>query len=207
MALFILACAPLAFSQDYKRGEFGGGYSANWVDSQGTFSTNPNDNGHDLFNGFYVNGGYNFSRYAGIQAEVAHNRRTTDFQNNIFEPVHLEGQLTQGLIGVKFQDNADDVTVRPFARGLVGVGRASAKATINTQTQSGTIITTSNDDTGFAAVLGGGVAFRVSKHAEVVGSADYNPIHLSDNATVGTGNAWTNNFRVGVGVNFRFGGK
>lgn len=207
LALFILACAPFAMSQDYKRGEIGAGYSANFVDTQGAFSTNTNDNSRDRFDGFYVNGGYNFSRYLGVQAEVAHNRKTTDFTNTVFQPVRLEGRLTQGLIGLKLQDNAEDTKVRPFARALIGIGHVSANGTVTTS--STTTANFSDDDNGFASVLGGGVAFRLNKSADIVTSADYNPIRLTDNsATIGSGNTtWTHNFRVGVGLNFRFGGK
>jgi hypothetical protein len=205
VALFFVFCVPLALAQDFKRGEIGGGYSGNWVDTQGAFSTDPNSDNRDLFHGFYVNGGYNFSRYIGVQVEVAHNRKTTDFSNTVFQPVHLEGKLTQGLVGVKFQDNAVDTKVRPFARGLIGVGHATANLRVTTS--GTTFVDSSEDDNGFAAVLGGGIAFRLGPHADFVTSADYNPIRFSDNSAVGTGSEWTHNFRVGLGVNFRFGGK
>jgi hypothetical protein len=204
-ALFLVFSAPLALSQDFKRGEIGGGYSANWVDTQGAFSTNSSSDSRDLFHGFYVNGAYDFSRYVALQGEVSHNRKTKDFTNLISQPARLEGRLTQGLVGVKFQDNATDTKVRPFARALVGVGHASGDSTVTTSPT--TTVVTRDDDNGFAAVLGGGLAFRISRHAEFVTSADYNPIRLTDNSTLGTGSDWTHNFRVGVGVNFRFGGK
>jgi hypothetical protein len=204
VALFFAFCAPLAHAQDIQRGEFGGGYSANWVDTQGAFSTNTNSDNRDRFDGFYVNGGYNFSRFLGVQAEVSHTRKTVDFQNFIFQPVRLEGRLTQGLVGIKVQDNSSETVVRPFARALVGVGHATADLT--TTTSSTTFVNTHDDDNGFAAVLGGGIGIRVARHVDFVASADYNPIRLSDNSTVGTGSDWTHNFRAGVGINFRFGG-
>jgi hypothetical protein len=200
IALFLACTAPLALSQDFKRGEIGAGYSGNWVDSQGAFSTDPNANGRDLFNGFYVNGGGNFSRYLGIQAEVAHNRKTTDFTSVTGLPSSLRGRLTQGLIGIKVQDNAVDTKVRPFARALVGVGHASGDFTIGS-------VSGNDSNTGFAGVFGGGIAFRINRSADFVTSADWNPINLKDNSTLGTGSNWTQNFRVGVGVNFRFGSK
>jgi opacity protein-like surface antigen len=202
--LFLAFSAPLALAQsEYKRGEFGVGYSAAAVDTEGAFNTNANSDDRDWFHGFYVNGGYNFTRYVGVQAEVSHHRKTTDFTNLIFQPVRLEGRLTQGLVGVKLQDNATDTKVRPFARALVGFGKASADETVTISPTSTNSF--SDDDTGFAAVLGGGVAFRVSRHADIVTSADYNPIRLGDNSTVlSNTNEFTHNFRLGVGVNFRF---
>jgi hypothetical protein len=204
VALFFVFCAPLAHAQDIQRGEFGGGYSANWVDTQGAFSTNANSDSRDRFDGFYVNGAYNFSRYLGVQGEVSHARKTVDFQNFVFQPVRLEGRLTQGLVGIKLQDNSKDMVVRPFARALVGVGHASGDVT--TTTSSTTFVNSHDDDNGFAAVLGGGLSVRVARHVDFVASADYNPIRLTDNSTLGTGSNWTQNFRAGVGVNFRFGG-
>ncbi|MDT7542680.1 MAG: hypothetical protein QOE33_2584 [Acidobacteriota bacterium] len=200
MALFIVACAPLAFSQDYKRGEIGGGYSANWVDSQGAFSTDPNANGRDLFNGFYVNGGGNFSRYLGIQAEVSHNRKSTDFTSVTGLPSQLRGRLTQFEAGIKVQDNAVDTKVRPFARALVGVGHSSGDFTVGT-------VSGSDSENGFAGIFGGGVGFRVNRSVDFVTSADFNPIRMKDNTTLTGGSNWMKNFRVGVGINFRFGSK
>ncbi|MDT7605395.1 MAG: hypothetical protein QOF61_3392, partial [Acidobacteriota bacterium] len=152
VALFFVFCAPLAHAQDIQRGEFGGGYSANWVDTQGAFSADPNSNSRDLFHGFYVNGAYNFTRYVGVQAEVSHNRKKTDFQNLIFQPVHLDGRLTQGLVGIKLQDNSTDTKVRPFARALIGVGHASADLRVNTSPT--TVVNTSDRQNGFASVFG-----------------------------------------------------
>jgi hypothetical protein len=200
--LFLAFSAPLALAQgEYKRGEFGVGYSANMVDTQGAFSASSTADDRDTFHGFYVNGGYNFTRYVGAQVEVSHHRKSVDFTNLVFQPVRLEGRLTQGLAGVKVQDNATDTVVRPFARALIGFGRASGEATVTTSPT--TFVTSSDDDTGLAAVLGGGIAFRVSRHADIVGSADYNPIRL-DGSGVGSNKEVTHNFRLGVGVNFRF---
>jgi hypothetical protein len=199
VALFFVFGASLANAQDIQRGEFGGGYSANWVDSQGAFSTDPNANGRDLFHGFYVNGGYDFSRYLGVQAEVSHNRKTTDFTSTTGLASRLEGRLTQGEVGIKVQDNSTDAAVRPFARALIGVGHASGNFTVGT-------VNGSETDNGFAGIFGGGLGIRIAKHADFVASADWNPIRLTDNSTLGTGSNWTHNFRAGLGINFRFGG-
>ena len=198
-ALFLVVSAPLAFSQDYKRGEFGVGYSANFVDSEGAFNTDPNDTGRDTFHGFYVNGGYNFSRYVGGQAEFSHHRKSTDFTSLAGLPSNLKGRINQGLFGVKLQDNATETRVRPFARALIGVANASSDFTVGSTSGS-------DDDTGFAGAFGGGLAFRLGPHADLTTSADWNPIHLKDDTVPATtGNDWTHNFRVGVGVTFRFG--
>lgn len=205
VALFIACCAPLALSQDYKKGEIGGGYSANWVDTQGAFSTDPNNNSRDLFNGFYVNGGGNFSRYLGVQAEVSHNRKTTNFTSTTGFASQLRGRLTQFDAGIKIQDNAVDTKIRPFARALIGVAHESADFTVGTTTGS-------DSANGFSGVFGGGVGFRLNRKADFVAGADWNPVHSGNNnsgiAGIGSnGSNWDQNFRVSLGINFRFGSK
>ena len=200
VTLFVFCLAPLALAQggsDYKTGEFGFGYSGNWVDTQGAFSTNPNDNSRDHFPGFYVNGGYNFTRYVGLQGEVSWNRKTTDFTSTTGLPSTLRGTLTNFVGGIKVQDNATDTKVRPFARALVGGAHASGDFTVGT-------VSGSESDTGFAGVFGGGLGFRVNSHWDVDVSADWNPTHFGNNST---SNGWDNNFRVGVGLKFRGGSK
>ncbi|MCA1629292.1 MAG: porin family protein [Acidobacteria bacterium] len=199
--LFLLVSAPLAFAQsEYKRGEFGFGYSANLVDSQGAFSADPNADDRDTFHGFYVNAGYNFSRYVGGQAEFSHHRKSTDFTSTTGLASKLEGRINQGLFGVKLQDNATETRVRPFARALIGVANVSSDFNVGT-------VTGSDDDTGFAGAFGGGLAFRLGPHADLTTSADWNPIHLKDDTVPSTGKDWTHNYRLGVGVTFRFGNK
>jgi hypothetical protein len=198
VALFVACTASLAFSQDYKRGEVGAGYSANWVDTQGAFNVNSNSTGRDRFDGFYVNGGGNWSRYWGVQAEVSHNRKNSDFTSTTGLASNLNGRLTQFVAGVKLQDNAAETKVRPFARALVGVAHESATFRVGT-------VAGSDSNNGFAGVFGGGIGFRLSSNADFVTSADWNPIHSGNNGAGGS--SWDHNFRVGLGLNFRFGGK
>jgi opacity protein-like surface antigen len=193
--LAVSATAGFAQDTDYKRGEFGVGYSLNRVDTEGAFNPTAASDDGENFHGFYLNGGYNFHRYAGVQAEFSHHRKTTDFQI-AGSPATLEGRLTQGLFGVKFQDNATETKVRPFARLLAGVG--SARGELRTAA-----VNADDDDTGFAAVVGGGLAFRLNNSVDLTTSADYNPIRLGDGGTTET----THNFRLGVGLTFRFGNK
>lgn len=196
-ALLLVVSATAGFAQgtEYKGGEFGFGYSLNRVDTEGAFNPTAADDDGENFHGFYLNGGYNFHRYAGVQAEFSHHRKTSDF-NVAGGAATLEGRLTQGLFGVKFQDNATETKVRPFARLLAGVGNAQSEL----RTPA---VNADDDDTGFAAAVGGGIAFRLNNSLDLTTSADYNPIRLGDGGTTET----THNFRVGVGLTFRFGNK
>jgi hypothetical protein len=193
--LAVSATAGFAQGTEYKRGEFGFGYSLNRVDTEGTFSPTTANDDSENFHGLYVNGGYNFHRYAGVQAEFSHHRKTTDF-TIAGNPATLEGRVTQGLFGVKFQDNATETKVRPFARFLAGVGNGTGEL-------RSVGVNADDEDTGFAAALGGGIAFRLNNSLDLTTSADYNPIRLGDATTTET----THNFRVGVGLTFRFGNK
>jgi opacity protein-like surface antigen len=196
-ALFMAVTATAAFAQDaeYKRGEFGVGYSHNRVDSEGAFDPTGASSDREGFHGFYLNGGYNFHKFFGFQAEFSHHRKESDFFI-AGAPATLEGRLNQGLFGFKAQDNRTETKVRPFARALIGVGNASGKLRSAT-------VTADDDETGLAAALGGGLAFRLSDSFDFTTSADYNPIRLGDGGTTET----THNFRLGVGLTIRFGNK
>jgi hypothetical protein len=202
MAMFIATCASFAMAQGgtattYNRGEFGVLYNANWVDDDGAFNNSGDD--RSRFDGFEVNGGYNFSRYFGVQGAVSHNWKNTTLAG--VASTKVEGRLTQVMGGFKVQDNSTETVVKPYARALFGVGRASVDVTSTVAGVSG-----SDDDTGFASVLGGGLDFRLSKHVDLTTSLDYNPVRLRGDLP-GDSDEFTHNLRAGVGIKFRFGGK
>ena len=150
IALFIAVSAPFALAQGttptYHRGEFGLAYAANWVDDDGAFNSTGASGDRDLFQGFEINGGFNFSRYVGLQGVVAHNRKEKDFSGGGFT-TNVEARLTQALGGVKIQDNSTETVVKPFARALVGFGHANADVTSDIPGVGG-----SDSDTGFGMV-------------------------------------------------------
>src|SRR5205085_6199723 len=153
-ALFLAVCASVSFAQsnDYKKGEFFAGYSANEVDTQGTFSTS----GRDHFNGFNVEGTYNLTRYIGAQADFSYHQKSQRADFSITTST-FTARLSQFMGGVKVQDNATDARFRPFAHALIGV--AHLKGEVNT-TGFGT---TSSSDNGLAIAVGGGLDFRITK--------------------------------------------
>lgn len=195
LLLAVSATAAMAQDAEYKRGEFGFGYSHNRVDSEGAFDPTGASNDREGFHGFYLNGGYNFHRYVGLQAEFSHHRKSENV-TVAGTAAELEGRINQGLFGVKFQDNATETKVRPFARALIGAGNARGEF-------RSAAVNASDDDTGFAAAVGGGIAFRLSDNFDLTTSADWNPIRLSD----GNVSETTHNFRLGIGFTIRFGDK
>jgi opacity protein-like surface antigen len=189
-ALFVVACAAVSFGQgtEYQKGEIYVGYSANFIDTDGAFSTNPNDE-RDRFDGVNVAGAANISRYFGLKADFSHHRKDGRFTVGT-TTTDVRARLTQFMGGVKVQDNALETRFRPFAHALVGVAHASAD--LNTGT-----VSASDSDNGLALAFGGGLDIRVHKNVDIRAiQLDYNPNRFNGETD--------NNIRVGVGVNFRF---
>ena len=189
-ALFFVFCAPLAFAQDdFQRGEFGVMFSHNRVDTDGAFNPDPNETGRDGFHGVNIDAGYNFTRYVGAKADFSYHQKSTDFAVP-GGTVNVEGKLTQFMGGVKFQDNATETRVRPFAQFLVGVG--------NVGVQTNSVLGNFDDsETGLAAAIGGGLDIRLHRNVDFRAiKVEYNPVRVEGD----TGN----NIRIGVGLNFRF---
>src|SRR5438105_2624576 len=109
-ALFIAVCASASFAQskDYKKGEFFAGYSANEVDTQGTFSST----GRDHFNGLNLEGTYNLTRYFGAQADFSYHQKSENFTFGTTTST-VTARLSQFMGGVKVQDNATESRLRP----------------------------------------------------------------------------------------------
>jgi opacity protein-like surface antigen len=196
MVLFIACCVPAAFAQgdDYKKGEVYVGFSHARVDTEGAFNPNdPNDTSNDGFHGVNVDAKGNLSRYFGLKADLSYHQKTTNFTLPANTIVSVDAKLYQLMGGVQLQDNASETKVRPFAFAVVGVGHASADANTN----GGVTANFSNSETGLAAAFGGGLDLRLSDSVDFrLVKADYNPIRLDGQTT--------HNFRVGVGLNFRF---
>ena len=187
-AILFAVIAPAAFAQEeYKRGTFGVQYVHNRVDTGGAFDPTGTSEEREGFNGVGVNAGYNFHRFATAEFDFSHVRKDTSFQTAA-GTVNLDGRLTQFLGGVRLQDNRTETRVRPFARALAGVARASADISSPT-------VTADDSETGFGAEIGGGLDFRLSDNVDVTAiSVGYNPTRLEDTTQ--------HNFKIGVGLRF-----
>jgi hypothetical protein len=104
--LIILAFATFSFAQptnDFKKGEFYVGYSANGIDA-GSRIQNQN-----VLHGINLAGVYNFSRYVGLKGEFsAHLNSDTSFQTYVG--------------GIQIKNNSKEGNrVKPFAHIMAGV--------------------------------------------------------------------------------------
>src|SRR5215216_874865 len=98
--LFLAVCAGASFAQstEYQKGEIFVGYSANFVDTDGAFSTNPDDE-RDRFDGINVAGAYNVSRYFGIKGDFSYHQKDADFIVGTTS-TSVRARLTQFMGGV-----------------------------------------------------------------------------------------------------------
>jgi hypothetical protein len=192
-ALFIACTAPFTFAQtgdDYNKVDVGVLYSHN---RQDVGVEDPNQNFLDEREGFhgieaFVKG--NVSRYVGLKGSYSFNRKSFDLNGGTAATTFdVDADLHQFLGGVEFKDNAKETKVKPFAHVMAGVAHARADVSNST-------VSFDETDNGFAAVVGGGVDFKLSDRVDLRAiQFDYNPIR--------NGGETSNNFRIGIGIIFR----
>jgi len=195
MVLFVACCVPAAFAQgdEYKKGEVYVGFSHNRVDTGGAFtSSSLGSDDREGFNGFNVDAKGNISRYFGVKGDFSYHQKSESI-TVLGTTFNLKGKLYQLMGGVQLQDNAVATKVRPFAFAVVGVGHASVDAS-NT---GGVVASFNESESGLAAAFGGGLDVRLNDKVDLrLVKADYNPVRIEGTTS--------HNFRVGVGLNFRF---
>jgi hypothetical protein len=86
--------------------------------------------------------------------------------------------------GLQLKDNSKETKIKPFGHLMAGFTHARVSGFF------------SDSDTGFSAVIGGGVDIKISPRVDFRAiQLDYNPIHFEGDTN--------HNFRVGIGVVFR----
>ncbi|HVF86621.1 MAG TPA: outer membrane beta-barrel protein [Pyrinomonadaceae bacterium] len=217
--LLAAACAPLAHAQsssgDRDKFNFFVGYSHNRVD------TGANDAGlagnfdeREGFNGVNASVTGNVSRYVGLKFDYSYHRGNIDGVVNVIcvaapcppVPFSTHARVHNFLGGVQLKDNTkdSDKRLRPFGHVLVGAHRSAAEFQAVSCLGIGVCPpgVARDDETGFAAAVGGGLDVRLSDRFSVRAiQLDWNPNRFSDDG-VGTGSRTSHNFRVGVGVVF-----
>ena len=192
-ALFVACTSSFAFAQtdDYNKYDVGVLYSHN---RQDIGVEDPNQNFIDEREGFhgveaFVKG--NVSRYVGLKGSYSFHHKTFDIVT-VGTPAatfEVDADLHQFLGGVEFKDNARETGVKPFAHVLAGVANTRGRV-------AGSAVSFSENETGFAAAVGGGVDFRLSDRVDLRAiQFDYNPNR--DNGQT------SHNFRIGIGLIFR----
>jgi opacity protein-like surface antigen len=203
LALFVaLSSIPALAQDDYNKFELFAGYSHNRVDLNLDDDPDEEDVFDELdervgFNGFNAAVTGNISRYVGLKFDVSGHWHSDNFTVSTTagpQRVDFDTTLWNFLGGVQIKDNASTSTVKPFAHALVGAGHISTEFAGSPAV--GSAITEADlDDTGFAAVIGGGLDIRAGDNLDVrLIQFDYNPNRFSDETF--------HNFRIGVGIVF-----
>ncbi len=210
-AIIFAFSASVGFAQtgDERHGfEVFGGYSNNQVDVGSTNNSNFSSafKSREHLGGAEASAVKNISRFIGIKADFSAHVREIQFTvprtigGTETESLKLNASLYNFLGGVQFKDNRKDGgRVRPFGHALVGAayGRTSVKSytTGFCGAQGVSCMGLDDDDTGFAAALGGGIDVKLNNRFSVRAvQADYNPTRLNGTTQ--------HNFRFGVGVVF-----
>ncbi len=183
--ILLFGCfAPAVLAQDdYHKYDIYAGYSHNRVDVGDTGGLTSEREG---FNGFEVAVKGSVGRYVGLKGDYAFHRKSFSetFEGMTFD---IDATLHNLLGGVEIKDNSKETRVKPFAHFLAGFAHAKLDANFAGVSES---------DTGFAAVIGGGIDIRLGKRADLrIIQFDYNPSRLFDETQ--------HNYRIGVGIVFR----
>jgi opacity protein-like surface antigen len=232
-SLFMLLISCTAVAGDTPKVEVFGGYSIQRLGmpevSSGFFPVlgfgDISDSGLSIFAestkyqkyGFNASFTYNTSPVLGLEADFKYN--TGDILNmKIQIPIYLDEPSAYYsdsiLASEKHQDFAflagprfsyrKNKTVTPFAHALMGFDQA--KVTYKVSYFGDSMNMDAPNDTGFAAVVGGGVDLNVQKNFAVrLIQADYFLTKHNNNLTNQTNETW-NNMSLSFGVVLRFGG-
>jgi hypothetical protein len=206
IGMLMIACASIAAAQsaDYKKFEVFAGYSHNRVDTG--IGANDDDiddflDEREGFHGFNVSATGNVTRYIGFKFDVSGHfkSRSVPF-GTIASAADIDSQIYNFLGGVQLKDNSTDVTFKPFAHALVGLGHVRAKVNFSNDfciaiSPSPCPVDSTESENGFAGAFGGGIDIRASDKIDIrVIQIDYNPMRVSGTTL--------HNFRFGVGIVF-----
>jgi hypothetical protein len=206
IGMLMITCASIAAAQsaDYKKFEVFAGYSHNRVDTG--IGANDDDiddflDEREGFHGFNVSATGNVTRYIGFKFDVSGHfkSRSVPF-GTIASAADIDSQIYNFLGGVQLKDNSTDVTFKPFAHALVGLGHVRAKVNFSNDfciaiSPSPCPVDSTESENGFAGAFGGGIDIRASDKIDIrVIQVDYNPMRVSGTTL--------HNFRFGVGIVF-----
>jgi hypothetical protein len=189
VVLLVVFCAAFAVAQNAPKAEVFGGYQYTNVDLKGI-------TGRQSFNGWDADVAAHVTPNFSVVADFsgAYKTETIDLGGG----VSVDGKLRlyNYLFGPRVSANAGKIT--PFAEALVGVGHASAGASI--AGFGGSVGTN-----GFAMALGGGVDVNASPHFAVrAAKFDYLYNRISASAFGASASESLNNFRIATGIVFKF---
>ena len=190
LATLLLVCAPaaLAQSEEYKKWEFFGGYSALGFDTLAGDTDNADVNdvlsGRNTLRGFELAITRNIHKYVGVKFDYSLHLREDNFSRAAGSGT-VDTTVQNYLGGLQFKNNTTDgPRFKPFAHALFGV--ASQKVDVDSP-QLPAIFGISDfhvNETSFAMAFGGGVDIKINNRFDVrAGQIDWNIINRGDQQT------------------------
>ena len=187
LAVLVLLIAPAALAQsdDYRKLEFFGGYSALNFDNLGGDTDNPDINDvlgeKNTLRGFNVALTYNFTRYFGVKGDWSLHLREDNFSRPAGSGT-IDTTVQNFLGGIQIKNNSKDAPwFRPFAHALFGV--ANQKIDVDSP-QLPAVFGISDfhvNETSFAMAFGGGIDIKLTDRIDVRAvQVDWNIINRGD---------------------------
>jgi len=188
--LLLVFCGVYAVAQDHTKGEIGAGWNYLHYASGGGVNGNLSESSTS---GAFIDGTYYFKKWVGLTMEFSFNQKTFPV-GELSRTAAFDTNLWDMMWGPRFKGHYG--RVEPFAQGLVGFARISAKPAVSNPTNL--------SDTAAAFKIGGGLDVGVARHFAVrLAEVNY---YMTRFGTLEINNKGTqNNFTVGTGIVFKLG--
>jgi opacity protein-like surface antigen len=183
--LLVSAHATLAQSDDYKKWEFFGGYSAMQFDNIGGDTGNVDIDatlsGRNTLRGFELSITRNFHKYVGVKFDYSLHLREDDFSRPLGSGT-IDTTVQNYLGGLQFKNNEKEgPRFKPFAHALFGF--AHQKEDVDSP-QLPAVFGISDfhaNETSFAMAFGGGLDIKLNHRIDVrAAQIDWNIINQGD---------------------------
>lgn len=205
--LLVCTAAAVAQSDDYKKYEFFGGYSALNFDNLGGDTNNAAINDilgeKNTLRGFELAITRNFHKYVGAKFDYSLHLREDNFSGT-FAAGTIDSTVQNFLGGIQVKNNNEDgPRFKPFGHALFGV----ANQKIDVDSPQLPALFGVNDfhvnETSFAMAFGGGVDITLNHRIDVrAGQVDWNIIRRGDQQIGGftLPNTRQDNLRLSIGI-------
>lgn len=206
--LLLCATAALAQSQDYKRWEFFGGYSALSFDNLGGDSNNSAINDvlgeKNTLRGFELAITRNFHKYVGAKFDYSLHLREDNFSRPAGSGT-IDSTVQNFLGGIQVKNNLEDgPRFKPFGHALFGV----ANQKIDVDSPQLPVLFGINDfhvnETSFSMAFGGGIDIKLNERLDIrAAQVDWNIIRRGDQQLGGgfvLPNTRQDNLRLSIGI-------
>ena len=205
--MLVCTTAALAQSDDYKKYEFFGGYSALNFDNLGGDTNNAAINDilgeKNTLRGFELAITRNFHKYVGAKFDYSLHLREDNFSRTLASGT-IDSTVQNFLGGIQVKNNMEDgPRFKPFGHALFGV----ANQKIDVDSPQLPALFGVNDfhvnETSFAMAFGGGVDIKLNHRIDVrAGQVDWNIIRRGDQQIGGfvLPNTRQDNLRLSIGI-------